>query len=94
MLFRSWPDDTEPPATLWQAIGCRSCGNTGYRGRLALTEVMPVSEAIESLAVTRTSASEIRRVALAEGMVPLRSDGLLKAAEGLTSLEEVFRVTV
>ncbi len=89
-----WPADTEPPATLWRAIGCRSCGNTGYRGRLALTEVMPVSEAIESLAVTRTSASEIRLVALAEGMVPLRSDGLLKAAEGRTSLEEVFRVTV
>ena len=89
-----WPVDGEPPATLWRSIGCRSCGSTGYRGRLALTEVMPVSETIESLAVTRTSASEIRRVALAEGMVPLRSDGLRKAAEGLTTLEEVFRVTV
>jgi type IV pilus assembly protein PilB len=89
-----WPADAEPPARLWQPIGCRSCGNTGYRGRLALTEVMPVSEEIETLAVGRVSASEIRRVAVAEGMIPLRSDGLRKAAEGLTTLEEVLRVTV
>ena len=89
-----WPTDVEPPTTLCQPIGCRSCGNTGYRGRLALTEVMPVSEEIETLAVGRASASEIRRVALAEGMVPLRSDGLGKAAAGLTTLEEVFRVSV
>jgi type IV pilus assembly protein PilB len=89
-----WPESAEPPATLCQPIGCRSCGNTGYRGRLALAEVMPVSEEIESLAVARASASEIRRVALAEGMLPLRSDGLGKAAEGLTTMEEVLRVTV
>jgi type IV pilus assembly protein PilB len=89
-----WPESAEPPATLCQPIGCRSCGNTGYRGRLALAEVMPVSEEIETLAVTRASASEIRRVALAEGMLPLRSDGLGKAAAGLTTMEEVLRVTV
>jgi type IV pilus assembly protein PilB len=89
-----WPVDAEPPATLCQPIGCRSCGNTGYRGRLALVEIMPISEEIETLAVARSSASDIRRVALAEGMLPLRSDGLGKAAEGLTTMEEVLRVTV
>ena len=74
--------------------GCRSCGNTGYRGRLAVTEVMPVSEEIEHLTVTRAPASQIRKVALADGMVPLRVDGLRKAADGLTTMEEVLRVTV
>jgi type IV pilus assembly protein PilB len=61
---------------------------------LAVNEVMPVSEEIERLAVQRASASEIKRVAIAEGMVVLRDDGLRKTAEGLTSLEEVLRVTV
>ena len=55
---------------------------------------MPVSEDIERLAVQRAPASEIKRVAITEGMVTLRDDGLRKTADGLTSLEEVLRVTV
>ena len=82
------------PGKLWKAIGCRSCAETGYRGRLAVNEVMPVSEEIERLAVAHASASEIKKVAVAEGMVTLRNDGLLKAAQGLTTLEEIMRVTV
>ena len=53
-----------------------------------------MSEEIERLAVQRASASEIQRVAIAEGMVTLRDDGLRKAADGLTTLEEILRVTV
>ena len=79
---------------LWRPVGCRSCSNTGYRGRLAINEVMPVSEEIERLAISRGSATEIARVAGAEGMIELRRDGLYKAAAGLTSLQEVVRVTV
>ena len=91
----AWPvDHMEPPTQLWHPVGCRSCGQTGFKGRLAVTEVMPVSEDIEHLAVTRASASQIRKVAVAEGLVTLRIDGLRKAAEGLTTLEEVLRVTV
>ena len=94
-LATRWPsDDIEPPQTLWRPVGCRSCGNTGFRGRLAITEVMPVSEEIASLTVAHASASEIRKVATAAGMVTLREDGLRKAAAGQTTLEEVIRVTV
>jgi type IV pilus assembly protein PilB len=82
------------PGFLWQAVGCRSCAQTGYRGRLALNEVMPVSEQIERMAVEHASASEIKKIALSEGMVTLRDDGLRKAVDGLTTLEEMLRVTV
>jgi type IV pilus assembly protein PilB len=90
-----WPLEYLPrPTTLWRAVGCRNCGNTGYRGRLAVTEVMPVGEEIEHLTVTRAPASQIRKVAIADGMVPLRVDGLRKAVAGVTTMEEVVRVTV
>jgi type IV pilus assembly protein PilB len=79
---------------MWRAVGCRSCAQTGYRGRLALNEVMPVSEQIERMAVEHASASEIKKVAVADGMVTLRDDGLRKALDGLTTLEEMLRVTV
>ncbi len=90
-----WPlESLPPPATLWKPVGCRSCAGTGYRGRIALHEVMPVTEEVEKLAVARASANEIQRVARAEGMSDLRIDGLLKAANGLTSVPEVLRVAV
>lgn len=90
-----WPLETlAPPAQLWNSVGCRSCGRTGFRGRLAVNEVMIVSEEIERLAVSRSSASEIARVAFAEGMIGLREDGLRKAAAGLTTVKEIVRVTV
>jgi type IV pilus assembly protein PilB len=95
LVGATWPFETfGMPDKFWRPTGCRSCAQTGYRGRLAVNEVMPVSEEIERLAVQRASASEIGRVAIAEGMVALRNDGLRKTAEGLTSLEEVLRVTV
>ncbi|TAM89938.1 MAG: type II secretion system protein GspE [Jatrophihabitans sp.] len=90
-----WPyESIEAPAQLWQPVGCRSCASTGYRGRIALHEVMPVSEAVERLAVDRASAHEVQRQAMAEGMEMLRTDGLRKALAGETSLAEVLRVAV
>ena len=90
-----WPyEDFGVPQQFWRAVGCRSCAQTGYRGRLAVNEVMPVTEEIERLTVAHAPASEIKRVAISEGMVTLRDDGLRKTAEGFTSLEEVLRVTV
>ncbi|GGM41695.1 GspE/PulE family protein [Dactylosporangium sucinum] len=90
-----WPfEDFGVPATLWRPVGCRSCANTGYRGRIALHEVMPVSPEIEKLAVNRASAHEIQAVAYREGLRDLRIDGLAKAAEGQTSIAEVVRVAV
>jgi type IV pilus assembly protein PilB len=89
-----WPEELLEPTVLWKPQGCRSCGGTGYRGRIALHEVMPVTEEIEQLAIRRSSAHEVAKVAYAEGMYSLRTDGLLKAAEGLTSLAEVLRVAI
>ena len=90
-----WPYDLlGTPEVLWRPVGCRSCANTGYRGRIALHEVMPVSPDIEKLAIDRASAHEIQSVAYREGLLDLRVDGLAKAAEGQTSIAEVVRVAV
>jgi type IV pilus assembly protein PilB len=86
--------DGEPLPTLHRAIGCAACAKTGYRGRLALHEVMPVSEEIERLTVARASAIEIGKVALEQGMTSLRLDGMQKVVAGITSLEEILRVVV
>lgn len=74
--------------------GCKSCNGTGYKGRLGIYEVMCVSEAIERLVVERATTDEIKRVAIQEGMLTLRKDGLLKAKTGRTSLQEVMRVSM
>ena len=90
-----WPfEDLAVPAVLYRPVGCRNCANTGYRGRLAIHEVMPISPEIESLTIRRASASEIREVALDQGMYELRADGLAKAAGGLTSVREISRVAI
>jgi type IV pilus assembly protein PilB len=90
-----WPmEQLKIPETLWRPGSCRACGQTGYRGRLAVNEVMPVTEEIERLAVHRASATEVTAVAIAEGMTTLREDGLRKCAKGVTTVEEIFRVTV
>ena len=90
-----WPYElVQAPAELWRPVGCRSCSNTGYRGRIALHEVMPVTEEIERLAVSHSSAHDVQRAAISEGMDMLRVDGLRKAAAGDTSLQEVMRVAI
>jgi type IV pilus assembly protein PilB len=82
------------PAAPYRAVGCPACGRTGYKGRIALHEVMTVTEEIERLAVEHASSEAIARVAREQGMNPLRHDGLGKAAGGVTTLEEVLRVVV
>jgi type IV pilus assembly protein PilB len=83
-----WPEITE----LFKAQGCAACANTGFRGRIGLYEVMQMSEEIERLTVERSSADAIRAVAVQQGMMTLRDDGLEKARMGITSLDEVARV--
>jgi type IV pilus assembly protein PilB len=95
LMGARWPyQDLKVPEALYRPIGCRNCANTGYRGRIALHEVMPVSPEIESLTIRRASSNEIRDVALTQGMYELRADGLAKAAGGLTSIREVSRVAI
>src|SRR4051794_1131931 len=88
-----WEDGADLP-TLFRAAGCSACSKTGYRGRLALHEVMPVTEEIERLTVERASAVEIGRVAREQGMQTLRDDGMAKVLAGVTTLEEILRVVV
>jgi type IV pilus assembly protein PilB len=83
-----WPEVQE----LFKPAGCPVCANTGFRGRIGLYEVMQMSEEIERLTVERASADAIKVVAVQQGMMTLRDDGLEKARMGLTSLEEVARV--
>jgi len=76
----------------FRPAGCHSCSNTGYRGRIGLYEVMPMTEEIERLTVERASSETVKHVAVEQGMYTLRDDGLEKAASGLTSIEEIARV--
>jgi len=87
-------EDGEPLPTLFRTVGCAGCAKTGYRGRLALHEVMTVTEDIERMTVERASAIDIARVATEQGMMSLRLDGMEKARNGVTSLEEILRVVV
>ncbi|MDQ1643453.1 MAG: type pilus assembly protein PilB [Actinomycetota bacterium] len=87
-------EDGKPLPTLYRAVGCSVCSKTGYKGRLALHEVMVVSETIERMAVEHSSATAIGEVAREEGMVTLRDDGLQKVLAGVTSLDEILRVVV
>jgi len=73
--------------------GCDSCGGKGYKGRLGIFEVLNVSEPVRELVLKRSSGAEITAQAVKEGMVTMVQDGLLKALKGLTTLEEVWRVT-
>jgi len=79
---------------LYRAVGCPSCAHTGYRGRTAVHEVMSVTEEIKRLIAERASAEDIEKFARAQGMESLREDGLVKALQGTTTLEEVARVVV
>ncbi|PRY67533.1 type IV pilus assembly protein PilB [Glaciihabitans tibetensis] len=85
-------DAEQADVTLFAPVGCAHCSHTGYRGRIALHEVMSVSEDIERLAAQRASSAEIARVARRQGMSTLRQDGWAKAAAGLISVEEILRV--
>jgi type IV pilus assembly protein PilB len=76
----------------YEPVGCRRCSGSGYRGRIGLYEVMTVSNEIQSKALERRSAEELREIAVHEGMRRLREDGLEKARQGLTSVAEVLRV--
>jgi type IV pilus assembly protein PilB len=77
----------------FEAAGCSRCGNTGYRGRVGVYEVMTVSERIRQLILERASVEEMVAVSELEGMRHLRDDGLQKVRDGLTSIAEVERMT-
>ena len=77
----------------YEPVGCGRCSGSGYKGRTGLYEVMAVSDEIRDLTVERASSEDIRKVAVAQGMRPLRADGFEKVKNGITSIAEVARVT-
>lgn len=82
------------PDTIYRAVGCKKCGGTGYRGRIGVHEILLMSEEISRLCVEEATAEDIRQVAIEQGMLTLRQDGLEKVRMGQTSIEEVVRVIV
>ena len=78
--------------TFFDPVGCSSCANTGYRGRIAMHEVMRMSEDIGKLTVRNASSEEIRQLSIEQCMRTLRQDGWLKVAQGMTTIGEVLRV--
>ena len=84
--------DGEP--TFYGAVGCDRCGGSGYRGRIGLYELMVMTDHLKDFILRRASTAEISEVAQQEGMVSLREDGLIKAARGFTTIEEVLRTVV
>ena len=75
------------------AVGCPACKHSGFRGRIALLELLVIDESVRQLVLRRAEAHEVGRAAVAAGMRPMIADGLLKARAGLTTLEEILRVT-
>ncbi len=78
----------------YKAVGCGRCGGAGYRGRVGIYELMVVTDEIRDLVLKRASTAEMGRAARREGMIALREDGLAKAAQGVTTIEEVLRTVV
>jgi type II secretory ATPase GspE/PulE/Tfp pilus assembly ATPase PilB-like protein len=73
--------------------GCQRCGNTGYKGRLGIYELLPMTDEIAALTVENSPANKIEDIAVKQGMCTLAQDGYLRVIEGTTTLEEVMRVT-
>ncbi len=91
--FGLLPEGEEPG--FHKTAGCDRCGGTGYKGRVGIYEMMVVNDEIREMVLRRVSAGELSRAAEQEaGMVRLREDGLLKAARGMTTIEEVLRTVV
>ncbi|MDD5274553.1 MAG: type II secretion system ATPase GspE [Methylovulum sp.] len=78
---------------LYKPVGCSACGGMGYRGRLAIIEFLPMTDPIRKLIMAHEEAGAIQKLAVTEGMQTLYENGLVKVVQGITTLEEVMRVT-
>lgn len=83
---------TERVKKLWRGKGCDTCNNSGYHGRIGIYEVMPVDDALREAMLKRSSASDMKKIAVSNGMRTMVQDGFSKAIQGITTLEEILRV--
>jgi len=81
------------PGEAWRPVGCKECGGYGYRGRVGIFELMIATDDVKALLVAGKDAGAIKKLSTAEGMIPLRDDGIDKVRQGISSFAEVLRVT-
>jgi general secretion pathway protein E len=79
--------------TLYKPVGCAECGGTGYFGRICILEMLTMTDGLRSLIMRHATAGDLRAAAIAEGMQTMFEDGLKKSLAGITTIEEVLRVT-
>ncbi|MFH1890600.1 MAG: GspE/PulE family protein [Candidatus Kuenenbacteria bacterium] len=99
-IFRSIPPKNLPPEIadskineMYKGAGCQHCANTGYKGRMAISEVLEINDEIKDVINSGFKLSTIKEMFIKQGMLSLRQDGLIKAIEGKTSAEEILTVT-
>lgn len=89
-LWDNISNGAEP--TWFKKVGCKNCNNSGFKGRVAIHEVLLMSKTLEAAVIKGAQANELHLLAEQEGMISLRDDGLLKAAQGITTIQDVARV--
>jgi type II secretory ATPase GspE/PulE/Tfp pilus assembly ATPase PilB-like protein len=92
-LGKLFTEDMEKSLVIPQAKGCDACNHTGYKGRVGVYEIFRVDKKMENLVLSAASTGEIRDYTIEQGMITMRQDGFLKVIDGMTTLEEVDRVT-
>ncbi len=92
-MFNEIKDLLPEEYTFYKHVGCEKCAQTGYIGREMLSEILPISERISSMVAQGAEKDEIRKQALDEGFVNMYRDGIVRAAAGITTMDEVLRVT-
>lgn len=90
--YQRLPLGTQDGYTLYRGAGCKACNGSGYQGRQGIFEVFAVTEEMEHLLATHATTSDVQRAAIEQGMITMQQDGLLKALNGETTMEEVARV--
>jgi type IV pilus assembly protein PilB len=86
-------DPRQGPLPMFKGKGCADCNTTGYAGRLGLYEVLALTPTIRQMILERASGTDIKRLAVQEGMITLRMHGIMKIREGITSVEEILKET-
>jgi type IV pilus assembly protein PilB len=94
LLEIGFREEQIPALNLFKGRGCERCSNTGFKGRIALYEVMDIDDEIREMILSGASSVELRERAISHDMITLRQSGLRKIADGVTTVEEVVRETV